>query len=130
MEKFSTKKVMGKLDMFQSIFGKIDGFGWWYLEIISVDAGTQFTLAEFKEECQTRRVHLMLAAPEHQEINEQVEVPWRTLLTIARSLTTCSGSRRTFFLHALSFQCTSKLCLTFLNLFLVYFHILRMHNTI
>ena len=65
---------MGKLDMFQSIFGKIDGFGWWYLEIISVDAGTQFTLAEFKEECQTRRVHLMLAAPEHQEMNGQVKV--------------------------------------------------------
>ena len=31
---------MDKLDMFQSIFGKIDEFGWWYLETISADAGT------------------------------------------------------------------------------------------
>ena len=28
----------------------------------------------------------MLAAPEHQEINGQVEVTWRTLHTIAHSL--------------------------------------------
>ena len=52
--------------MFQSIFGKIDKFGWWYLEIISSDAGTQFTLTDFKEECQTCGVCLTLATPEHQ----------------------------------------------------------------
>ena len=38
-------------------------------------------------------------------------------------LWTCSSPRRTFFLHALSFECTSKLCITFLNQFSVYFHI-------
>ena len=38
-------------------------------------------------------------------------------------LVTCSSPRRTFFLHALSFECTSKLCITFLNQFSVYFHI-------
>ena len=65
MEKITTEEVMDKLDMFQSRFGKIDEFGWWYLEIISSDAGTQFTSTEFKQECQTRGVHLMLAAPEH-----------------------------------------------------------------
>ena len=43
---------------------------------------------------------------------------------------TCSIPRRTFFLHALSFEYTSKLCVTFLNQFLVYFHIKKMHNTI
>ena len=43
---------------------------------------------------------------------------------------TCSSQRRTFFLLMLSFQCTSKLCITFLNQFSVYFHILKMHNTI
>ena len=52
---------MDKLDMFQSRFGKIDQFGWWYLEIISSEAGTQFTSTEFKEECQTRGVRLTLA---------------------------------------------------------------------
>ena len=43
MEKITTEEVMDKLDMFQSRFGKIDQFGWWDLEIISADAGTQFT---------------------------------------------------------------------------------------
>ena len=31
---------MDKLDMFQYIFGKIDEFDWWDLEIISADVGT------------------------------------------------------------------------------------------
>ena len=74
------------MDIFQSRFGKIDKFGWWNLEIISADAGTQFTSTEFKDECQTRRVRLTLAAPEHQEMNGQVEVTWRTLRTVAHSL--------------------------------------------
>ena len=65
---------MEKLDMFQSRFGKIDEFGWWYLERISADAGTKFTSTEFKEECQTRGVCLTLEEPEHQEMNRQVEV--------------------------------------------------------
>ena len=60
---------MDTLDMFQSRFCKIDEFGWWDLERISADAGTQFTLTEFKEECQTRGVLLTLAAPEHQDTN-------------------------------------------------------------
>ena len=71
--------------MFQSRFGKIDQFGWWYLEIISADAGTQFTSTEFKDECQTRRFCLTLAAPEHQEMNGQVKVTWITLRTVAHS---------------------------------------------
>ena len=74
MEKTITEEVMDKLDMFQSRFRKIDEFGWWYLERISADAGTHFTSTEFKEECQTCGVHLALAAPEHQEMNGQVEV--------------------------------------------------------
>ena len=41
---------MDKLDMFQSRFGVIDKFGWRDLERISADAGTQFTLMEFKED--------------------------------------------------------------------------------
>ena len=49
MEKITTEEVMDKPYMFQSRFGKIDEFGWWSLEIISADAGTQFTLTEFKE---------------------------------------------------------------------------------
>ena len=48
VKKISTEKVMDNLDMFQSRFGKIDEFGWWDLEIISADAGTQFTSTEFK----------------------------------------------------------------------------------
>ena len=40
MEKITTEEVMEKLNMFQSISGKIDQFGWWDLERISADAGT------------------------------------------------------------------------------------------
>ena len=86
MENIKTEEVLDKLDMFQSRIGKIDQFGWWYLEIFSADAGTQFTLMEFKEERQTRGVSLTLAAPEHQDMNRQVEVIWRTLRTVANSL--------------------------------------------
>ena len=78
MEQIKTKKVTDKLDMLQSGFGKIETFGWWDLERISADAYTQFTSTYFKEECRTRRVHLTLAAPEHQEINRQVEVKLTT----------------------------------------------------
>ena len=86
MDKITTEEVMDKLDMFQSRFGKIYQFGWWYLERISSDAGTQFTLTEFKDECQTRGVRFKLAAPEHQEMNRQVEVTWRTFRTVAHYL--------------------------------------------
>ena len=55
MEIITTKEVMDKLDMFQSIFGKIDKFGSWYLEIISSDAGTQFTSMEFQEKMSNPR---------------------------------------------------------------------------
>ena len=77
---------MDKLDMFQFRSGKIDEFGWWYLERISADAGTQFTWMEFKDECQTRGASLTLEAPEHQEMNRLVEVIWRRLRTVAHSL--------------------------------------------
>ena len=43
LDKITAEEVMEELDMFQSKFGKIDEFGWWDLEIISADAGTQFT---------------------------------------------------------------------------------------
>ena len=48
MEKITTEEVMDILDMFQSRFGETDQFGWWDLEIISADAGTQFTSTELK----------------------------------------------------------------------------------
>ena len=65
---------MDKLDMFQSRFAKTDQFGWLDLEIILVDAGTHFTLMDFKDDCKTCRVCLTLAAPKHQEMNRKVEV--------------------------------------------------------
>ena len=68
MEKITTEEVMYKLDMFQSRFGNIENFGWWDLERISADAGTLFTLTEFKKEFQTRGVRCTLAVPEHQEM--------------------------------------------------------------
>ena len=49
MDKITTEEVMVKLDMFQSRSWKIDEFGWWYLEIISADSDTKFTLTDFKQ---------------------------------------------------------------------------------
>ena len=72
--------------MFQSRFREIDQFGWWDLERVSADAGKQFSLTKFKEECQTRGVRLTLVAPENQDMNGQVEVTWRTLRTISHAL--------------------------------------------
>ena len=86
MENITTAEVMVKLDMFQSRFGKIDQFGWWDLERISADAGTQFTSTEFKEECQTCGVCLTVAATEHQEMDGQVEVTWITLRIVVHAL--------------------------------------------
>ena len=64
MENITTEEVMKKLDMLQSILRKMDQFGWWDLERISVDAGTHFTSTEFKDEFQTRGVCLKLATPD------------------------------------------------------------------
>ena len=77
---------MDNFDVFQFIFVKIDEFGWWDLEIIWSDVGTQFTSTKFQNECQTCSVHLKLAYIEHQEMNGQVKVTWITLRTIAHSL--------------------------------------------
>ena len=46
----------------------------------------QFTLTEFKDECQTCGVRLTLVAPEHQEMTGQVKVSWITMRTVAHSL--------------------------------------------
>ena len=53
---------MDKLDISQSRSGKIEEFGWCDLYKVLADAGLQFTSTDFKEECQTRGVHLTLAA--------------------------------------------------------------------
>ena len=79
IEMINTGEVMDKLDMFQFRFGKKYEFGWWYLEIISSDAGIQSTSTEFQYKCQTCGVSLILAAPDHKEINRQVEATWRML---------------------------------------------------
>ena len=63
--KSQQKKLWTNWICFSPYSVKIDQFGWWDLERISVDADTQFTLTEFKEEFQTRGVCLTLAAPEH-----------------------------------------------------------------
>ena len=48
MENITNKEVMDKLDMFQERFRKVDEFGWWYMERIQTDAGTQLTSKEFQ----------------------------------------------------------------------------------
>ena len=103
MEKITTEEVMEKLDMFQSRFVKIDEFGWWDLDRISADTGTQFTLMEFKDEFQTRGVCLTLAAPEHQYMNGKVEVTRRTLRTVAHPLMVHARVPEVYFNFALMY---------------------------
>ena len=82
MENITTEEIMDKLDIFQIISIKIDEFGWWDMKIIQTDPGTQYTSKEFQEGLYVRGVRLKLAAPEHQELNVQVGVTWKTLRTI------------------------------------------------
>ena len=42
MENITNEEVMGKLDMFQERFGKVDEFGWWDMDIIQT-----YTLRQF-----------------------------------------------------------------------------------
>ena len=86
MERITTEEVTDKSDMFHVRFLKLGEFGWWYLEIISEDAGTQFTSTEFQDECNTYGIHLTLADLEHQEINGQVKGTCRTFQKITHSL--------------------------------------------
>ena len=74
MENITTEEVMVKLDMFQAIIGKLHEFGWWDVEIIQTDAGTQFTSKKFQEGLSIRGVQLKLAAPDHQEMNGKIGV--------------------------------------------------------
>ena len=57
---------MDKLDMFQARFGKVDDFGWWYMEIVQTDTGMQFISKEFQEGLYVRGLQLTLVAPENQ----------------------------------------------------------------
>ena len=83
MVNITTEEVMEKIDMFQATFGKVDEFGWWDMERIKTDAGTQFNSKEFQEYLSVSGVKLALAAPYHQEMNGTFEVTWITLKTIA-----------------------------------------------
>ena len=44
---------------------------------IQTDTGTEFTSKEFQEGLYVHGVRLELTAPEHRQINGQVEVTWR-----------------------------------------------------
>ena len=57
---------MDKIDMFRARYGKVDEFGWWDMDRIKTDAGTQFTSKEFQEGISVIGVRLSLAAPDYQ----------------------------------------------------------------
>ena len=48
MENITTEEVMDKLVMFQARFGKVDEFGWWDMDRIKNNTGTQLTSKEFQ----------------------------------------------------------------------------------
>ena len=68
-ETITTEEVMDEIDIFQSIFGKVDAFGWWDLEQFQTNSGIQFTFKEFQEGIPIYGLRLKLAATDHQETN-------------------------------------------------------------
>ena len=56
------------------------------MEIIQTENGMKFTSKEFQGVLSVRVVRLELAASDHQEMNGQVEVKWRTWQTISHSV--------------------------------------------
>ena len=66
MENITTEEVTDKLDMFQAIFGKVDAFGWWYMEIIQNNSGMQFNSKEFQQGISIHEVRIELSAPDNQ----------------------------------------------------------------
>ena len=56
------------------------------MEIIQTDFVTQFTYKDFQEGLSEHVLRLALTAPDHKEINGQVEVTRRTLQTITHSI--------------------------------------------
>ena len=65
IEDITNEEVMEKIDMFQTRFRKIDGFGWWDMEIIKTDAGIHFTSKDFQGGLSLCGVNLALAATDH-----------------------------------------------------------------
>ena len=49
MENITTEKVMVKPYIFHARFEKVDEYGWWNMDIIQTDAGTQFTSKDFQD---------------------------------------------------------------------------------
>ena len=76
MENITTEEFMDNLDMFQARFGKVDEFVWGDMERIKTDTGTQCTSKECQEGFSVSGVRLGLPAPDHQEMNDQVEVTY------------------------------------------------------
>ena len=56
------------------------------MDRIQTYSGTHFTSKEFHEGLYLHVLRLSLAAPDHQEMNVQVEVTWKTLQTISHSI--------------------------------------------
>ena len=65
MEKITTEEVMDRLDISQTIFGKVDEFGWWDMERIKTDFGTQFTSKYFQERLFVHGIQLSLVVSDH-----------------------------------------------------------------
>ena len=61
MENITTEEVMDKLVIFQARFGKVYEFGWWDLDIIQTDYGSQFISKEFQEGIYVCGVPLILS---------------------------------------------------------------------
>ena len=74
MENITTEEVTENIYMFQEIFGKLDEFEGWDMDRIKTDSGTKLNPKEFQEGLSVHEKKLALATPDHQRMNDQVEV--------------------------------------------------------
>ena len=77
------------------------------MDRIQSDSGTQFTSNCFQEVLSVHGLRLALAAPSHQDMNEQVELTWKTLQINVHSsmvLTWFSDEYITFIIYFLFCQ--------------------------
>ena len=85
IENITTEEVMEKIEKFQERFGKVDEFGLWDIDRIQTYSGMQFN-SKGQEDISLHGIQLYLAAKDHKYINDQVEVTWQLLRTIAHSI--------------------------------------------
>ena len=99
LKDYSASQVIGALEDFQSSNRPFESYSFKeHCEEIHVDAGSQFVSEAFRQWCTDNNIHLIIAAPAHQEMNGLVERMWQSCRKTAFGM--CNNARLGWpFLH-------------------------------